>query len=220
MLCSDCQKPIRPVVALDIDGVLANYHMHFLQFAYDWLGQLCGSKELDYFGATDLATHLGIDKRTYRECKLAFRQGGLKRSMPVIAGAYRLVTTLRDRGCEVWFTTTRPYLRLDNIDIDTREWCRRNNLVFDGLLYDEDKYSKLVEAVGQERIVAVLDDEFSNCWAAQCLGLEAIWMRTKYNSKESSLTDLPQVESLMDARHVLLERLDLWVKKTLQCGNV
>lgn len=184
MRCNECGNPVKPVVALDIDGTLADYHFHFLRFADDWLYRLGGSKFMDYLGDTDLATWLGVDKRTYREIKLAYRQGGQKRSMPIYAGAWRLVHDLRLNGVEVWLTTTRPYLRLDNIDPDTREWCRRHDIKFDGLLYDEDKYARLTEIVGAERIVAVLDDDIEQVERAQELGLRSVWRRSKYNSKQ------------------------------------
>lgn len=178
MLCSKCAEPVRPVVALDIDGTLANYHRHFLNFAQEWLGFFISKA---YKGEVPLHEHMSIDKRTYRECKLAYRQGGLKRSMPIFYGAESIPWALRNNGAEVWLTTTRPYLRMDNIDPDTREWCRRHNIKFDGLLYDEDKYARLIEIVGSERILAVLDDEYDNILRATELHLPVFWMRTQYN---------------------------------------
>jgi hypothetical protein len=56
-----------------------------------------------------------------------------------IIGGQTFVDTLRAEGAEVWLTTTRPHDRFDRVDPDTREWCRRNGINFDGLLYDGDK---------------------------------------------------------------------------------
>lgn len=209
MLCSDCRKPVKPVVAVDIDGTLANYHRHFLVFAQEWLGQYVSKS---YTGKGSLAEHLDIDKRTYRECKLAYRQGGMKRSMPIFEMAESIPYALRNNGAEVWLTTTRPYLRLDNIDPDTREWCRRHNIEFDGLLYDEDKYQRLIEAVGKERIVAVLDDEYENVLRATELGLPVFWMRTQYNSDVTADWSVQPAEcsSVKEARDRLLRRVKAW----------
>ncbi len=101
---------------------------------------------------------LGVSKTTYRQVKLAFRQSGLKRAMPAFTGASELTRTLRRRGAEVWICTTRPYLRLDNIDPDTRHWLRRNRIQYDGVLFGERKYRDLVKIVGRERVVGILDD--------------------------------------------------------------
>jgi hypothetical protein len=100
---------------------------------------------------------MGIDKRTYREVKLAYRQGGLKRTMPVYKGAAALTKAIQEAGAQVWICTTRPYLRLDNIDPDTREWLRRNNIQYNAVLFGEDKYEELARQVGH-RVVAIVDD--------------------------------------------------------------
>lgn len=209
MQCSKCSAPVKPVVAVDIDGTLANYHRHFLCFAQGWLGEYVSKS---YTGKVDLATHLGIDKRTYRELKLAYRQGGMKRSMPEFEGAHSIPYALREAGAEVWLTTTRPYLRLDNIDPDTREWCRRQGIEYDGLLYDEDKYARLADIVGTERIVGVLDDEYDNCVRAGELGLPSYWMRTQYNCDVPGLAPdgWAQVHSVKEARERLLRRVREW----------
>lgn len=213
MLCSECGKPVKPVVALDIDGTLANYHRHFLVFARDWLGQYIS---FGYTGDRSLAEHLGIDKRTYRECKLAYRQGGMKRCMPIFETAESIPYALRNAGAEVWLTTTRPYMRLDNIDPDTREWCRRQNIEFDGLLYNEDKYAQLIEIVGAERIVAVLDDEPVNLVRSAELGLHSVWMRTQFNQNAvdpDSQGPPPwhtEVHSVKEARDHLLRKVKAW----------
>lgn len=146
----------RPVVALDIDGTLGDYHAHFLAFAANWFGRPMPS-------ATEINPGLRLHKfmkvslAKYRECKLAYRQGGLKRWMPCYDGASELTRALRRAGAEVWICTTRPYLRLDNIDPDTREWLRRNKLQYDAVLYGDDKYRELKRQAGP-RVAGVLED--------------------------------------------------------------
>jgi hypothetical protein len=219
MRCSKCRKPVKPVVALDIDGTLANYHRHFLDFAQAWKGEYISKV---YKGDCSLAEHCEMDMRTYRECKLAYRQGGMKRSMPIFYGAESLPWALRNNGAEVWLTTTRPYLRMDNIDPDTREWCRRHGIEFDGLLYDEDKYLRLSEIVGSERIVAVLDDEPQNLFRSAALGLYSVWMRTQYNEfaiDPDSQGPPPwhlEVFSVEQAKKEILRRVEKWSTPILQ----
>jgi hypothetical protein len=125
---------------------------------------------------------MGVSKSTYRQCKLAYRQGGLKRSMPVYPGASELSRNLRKAGAEVWICTTRPYLRLDNIDPDTRHWLRRNKIQYDAVLWGEHKYRDLVKSVGIGRVVAVLDDLPEMAEQAASLGINNVYLRDQpYN---------------------------------------
>lgn len=163
MRCSDCGKSIKPVVAVDIDGTIADYHLHFLRFAthylmiepdikycYDGVGTF-----RDWF-----CEEFQVAQRVWYDIKLAYRQGGMKRNQPILPGASGFMTAVRHcgLGIEVWLTTTRPYLRLDNIDPDTRFWLNHHGIEFDGLLFDEDKYQVLADRVDKERVIAIVDD--------------------------------------------------------------
>jgi hypothetical protein len=153
--CTNCNTPIKPVVAVDIDGTMGQYHGHLLAFMEDYFD----ARLPDHWGGSgNWEDYLGIDKASYQEAKLAFRQGGFKRWMPVFREAHLPCSTARACGAEVWITTTRPYLRLDSVDPDTREWLRRNGIQYDHLMYDDDKYGKLRERVGVGRVVAVVED--------------------------------------------------------------
>ncbi len=168
------------VVALDIDGTLGDYHSHFLRFAEGWFGKpMPAASELN--GLRPLHAEMHVSKAMYRNCKLAYRQGGMKRSMPVFEGASEMTRSLRKEGAEVWLCTTRPYLRLDNIDPDTRHWLRRNRIQYDGMLYGERKYRDLVEIVGANNVLAVLDDDTDQIKIASGLGLPAYLCRRSHN---------------------------------------
>jgi hypothetical protein len=125
--------------------------------------------------------YLGMSKTTYRQCKLAYRQGGLKRSMPVYEGAPEMTHEFRKDGAEVWLCTTRPYLRLDNIDPDTRHWLRRNHIQWDGVIFGPHKYNDLVRQVPKASVIAVLDDLPEQCAAANSLGLPVSVRNQPYN---------------------------------------
>lgn len=159
MLCSNCSHDVKPIVALDIDGTLGDYHQHFLDFADQYLDieiprTYDGRMHFkDWFCDWAPAT-----ERDWHNVKLAYRQGGMKRTMPIIKGAQELCHTIQAAGAELWLTTTRPYLSLDNVVPDTVEWCRRHYISFDGLLFDDDKYRVLAQRVSADRVVAVFDD--------------------------------------------------------------
>jgi hypothetical protein len=153
----------KPVVALDIDGTLGDYHANFLAFARLYFGR--SPREWDATlpnPGLPLWEFMGINQNEYREAKLAYRQGGWKRWMPVYPGASALTRAIRSAGAEVWICTTRPYLRLDNVDPDTREWLRRNGIEYDAVLFDrvESKGSKYIELFAQagSSVACIVDD--------------------------------------------------------------
>jgi hypothetical protein len=143
--------------------------------------------------------YLGLTKIEYREAKLAYRQGGWKRWMPTFGDAAMLVKEVRNAGAEVWIATTRPWQRLDNIDPDTREWLRRTGIPYDGLLYGDDKYRQLSEAVGTDRIVGVVDDLAVQCEIADKLGLPVIQVEraSNYHKRYGIRGNLIQVADWM-----------------------
>lgn len=208
MLCTDCNQPVKPVVAIDIDGTLGQYHDHFLTFAEGWFGKRF---DRDYNGFSKLGDWMGVTPNDYRACKLAYRQGGLKRTMPVYPAATDLVSVLRKAGAEVWLTTTRPYLRLDNVDPDTREWCRRQGIVYDGLIYDDDKYQRLGDIVGPERVVGVLEDLPNLYDRALDVGLNPILIRRQHNSYLGSGYK-EEAKNLTQAMLMLCDRVNGWRK--------
>lgn len=170
----------KPVVALDLDGTLFRYHEHFIQFAEQWLGRRL--PDATYFPPNmPLCKYLGISKATYRKIKLAYRLGGLKRSLPAYPGATELVREIRKAGAEVWVCTTRPYLSMENIEPDTREALRRNGMHVDGLLFGPHKYNDLIRNVPAANVVAVLEDLPELCHAASNCGLPVYIRDQPYN---------------------------------------
>lgn len=204
MRCTQCSQIVKPVAAIDIDGTLGNYHDHFRFFASGYVGRALRS---GYDGSTEFDYWLGLEKAMYREAKLAYRQGGLKRTMTVYDGASRLVKTLRASGVEIWIATTRPFLRLDNIDPDTRHWLERNGIEYDGLIYGEDKYAQLTSIVDKERIVAVMDDLPDQFDIAVRAGLPAVM---RYNSHNRAVRRDPGVADLHEALLWIKARVEIW----------
>lgn len=204
-----------PVVALDIDGTLGNYHAHFLWFATHWFGrEFPDPREVN--PGIRLSTFMGISHREYRECKLAYRQGGLKRFMPAYEGADRLTRRIQKAGAQVWICTSRPYLRLDNIDPDTREWLRRNDVRYDAVIWegiDEDyptKYADLVSQVGIRRIVAVVEDLPEQIADAHKQGIHQVYMMDQPYNREPASPDAIRISNLDDLWSGLDIDIDVW----------
>ena len=214
MKCSECSNIIKPIVAIDIDGTLGDYHTHFIKFAEAYLNMRPFTSSYmgegsfkDWFMET-----YGCDETTWQTIKLAYRQGAQKRSMPAYPDAQWLVNNLRWDEVEVWLTTTRPYLRLDGVDPDTRAWLDREGIEFDGLLYDEDKYNVLADRVDPERVVAVLDDLVEMYDTAQQLFGKDVPILRKQQFNEA-VSRQYETDSLTVALGMIQERLESWYGK-------
>lgn len=213
MKCTECNKTVRPCVAIDLDGTLGDYIGHFTRHAEDYLGRYLLAPEYDgSMGFKDWCRkHWGISTATWSDIKLTYRQGAQKRTMPIYKDAQLLCDGVRKRA-ELWLTTTRPYLRHDNIDPDTREWLDRHGIKYDGLIYDEDKYRQLYNIVGPDRVCAVLDDLAEEADSAgNTFGWNVPIIRgTKHNIGAKPVTGAPRVNDLKNALMVIELRIDRW----------
>jgi phosphoglycolate phosphatase-like HAD superfamily hydrolase len=198
---------VKPVVGLDVDGTLGDYHNHFIKFAEAYCGK---EMRRDYDGRVSLAKWCGISKATYRQVKLAYRQGGMKRSMPCYPNARELTVALRKAGAEVVICTTRPYLHLSNIEPDTTHWLRRNGIQHDGLIMGEHKYRQLVREYGAENVVMVLEDLPEQIEVAKALSLPVVLRRGPHNWRHAQAEGMSHVGTLLGARELGLNRIYDW----------
>lgn len=219
MRCSNCSKEVKPVVAIDIDGTIGDYHRHFREFCAAYWDKPHLFHLPPWTGAMpEFEDYLGLTKQQYREAKLAYRQGGNKRWLPIYPEAKVIVDGLREAGAEVWIATTRPWQRLDNIDPDTREWLRRNSLRVDGLLYGDDKYRQLCLAVDHARIAAVIEDLPEQVKLARNMGIPTI-LRENFHNCQASEKFVPR-GSLAICGAWALRRVERWIADSRQEGHV
>ena len=206
---------MKPVIALDLDGTLLDYYPHFLRFASGYFGRWF---EPDGYDARiSLAKYLGVSKQSYRQCKLAYRRGQLKRSLPALPlplpQINELTHTVRRWGVDIWFCTTRPYLSHDEVDDATRHNLRRNGAVYQGIIWGEHKYRELVRTVGGNRVAAVLDDLPEQCRRAEALGLPTGFAFRPHNERQYR-TDIsngwPPIRTHDETIDWLREQLDKW----------
>jgi hypothetical protein len=210
MNCTECGRSILPVIAVDIDDTLSDYSGSLLRFANDYLDlQQSRTFYLNYDGSKRLAEYLGIDDATYRSMKVAYRQGGQKRLQAPMPGALALMTALYMLPAEIWLTTTRPYLRFDSTDPDTRFWLERYGIKYDHLLYEDDKYERLADIVGRDRVAIVLDNDADQCMRATELGMPALQVGSDFN-RAPIATFSNRVEGLSHAGEKILDHLEQW----------
>lgn len=157
---------------------------------------------------------LGMGRTVYRECKLAYRMGGMKRSMPVFDNARELTRNVRQRGVRIVAATTRPYLHMSTIDTDTQHWMRRHGLQIDYILYGEHKYRDLVKSVGLERIICAMDDDLSQLAIANRLGVPTIMRRNEANRAYVPDDSQAFVWDLKGAEEEILGLIDMHKNRT------
>jgi phosphoglycolate phosphatase-like HAD superfamily hydrolase len=195
-----------PIVAIDVDGTLGDYHGHFLRFAADWYGrEMPDPAEIN--PGLPLHKFMRTSKATYRQCKLAYRQGGLERSMPVYDGANELCRSVRKAGAELWLCTTRPYLKYDQLYKDTLHWLRRHRIPYDAVIHGPNKYRDLVRTVARDRVAAVLDDLPELITQADTIGLDTILRDQPYNSHFYHPWRVCDME---EAEYVILLHIKKW----------
>lgn len=185
--------PLAPVLGLDIDGTIADYHTHFVEF----LNRVYFTHEKKTFGAWnqsptgEFSEMLNLPKDEYRAAKLAYRLGGFKRCLPLFGNdfdkngpdAVRIeIQYLRSQGIQVWVCTQRPWQALTTVDVDTQYWIQHVVGEIDGLIYGEDKYADLVDIVGRQRVLGVADDLPECIHRAQDLGLRTAMRRGPHNN--------------------------------------
>lgn len=202
--------PLAPVVGLDIDGTLGDYYEHMRWFA-ELYKQEPVTLDWSRSDTAEFSEALGLRKDEYRQIKLAYRQGGMKRSLPLIdPNMGTVVKSIRAGGIQVWITTTRPWQRLDNIDPDTQFWLNRNLGRVDGVIYGEEKYMDLRDIVGEDRILGVVDDLPENVVAAMSLGLNAALAVGGHNAAFRSVRpETPLVRNSTDLARTVFE----WFEK-------
>lgn len=141
------------VVAVDLDGVLAEYPRGWLQ----WLrtsDATLSSVLSDARTSADARRLLGA--RRYEECKHVYRDSGGKARLPLRPGARQLLAALRGAGCKVVILSARPYKRYSRIFADTMTWLESFGLHYDGIFFDERKHLKILERF--PRLTAMVED--------------------------------------------------------------
>lgn len=129
-------------VALDIDGVLADYPLSFQNFIKQKTGAWVNLKGYDLYHEYGEV----IGQERIRELKQLYRESGQKRHIPLCGGAKALCDEIHSKGYRIIFLTSRPYKQYSRIFADTMEWLEKNGLKREGdaIIFDEEKNYKAI----------------------------------------------------------------------------
>jgi len=123
----------KPIFGVDLDGVLCDLDSTWKLF----LEQQDVSFDPDVI-STDMAQCLASEVNNYGELKHLFRESGAKMDAVPYDGAGEFIRSLRKIG-RVAIVTARPYHKYKRLFADTIDWCNKNDIVFDTVIFEENK---------------------------------------------------------------------------------
>ncbi|GAH16034.1 unnamed protein product, partial [marine sediment metagenome] len=101
-------------ILVDIDGTVNNYPKCFL----DWVELNTGQS---YMTVVEMKEKIG--SANYQNIKYKYRMSGVKRELPVYHSSIKVLSEFKNKGCQIWFYTTRP--RIQKVMDDTVFWLNK-----------------------------------------------------------------------------------------------
>jgi hypothetical protein len=135
-------------ISIDIDGILNNYPICWLNFIEQQTGKV--------FSTTNEAKLILGDDR-YKDIKYKYRTGGCKATLPVYDYAAAATQLILDKGYSIVITTSRPFETYSGLEELTRNWLINNHIKFN---YLHKKRADLFNHINN--ITAHIDDEFEH----------------------------------------------------------
>lgn len=163
-------KENEKVCGIDIDEVLGEYTKSWIEF----VNKECGTIYDDIFVMKDT-----IPYQQYRDLKEKYRLSGIKEKMPVKEGASELTLELRKMGYVIIILSKRPVQKYPTLFKQTVNWLDNNNIVYDGIIFDENKHTKIITEIPHLRFM--IEDHRYIANVIGKLGYKVYLMDTKYN---------------------------------------
>lgn len=148
------------VVGVDIDGVLADYPDCFIDYVNDKVGTDFKAEDLDQYNLYEAITD--IPTEVMKGLKHEFRKSGELKKVGVLPGAKEFLQSLKNKGYKIVLLSARPYKEYRRIFADTKEWLDKNGLVYDAILWDEDKLNRLIREFGENNVSFFVEDNLKN----------------------------------------------------------
>lgn len=141
------------VVALDLDGVLCQYPMPWVNYINLTLNRLFDSL---------LEVKKEVDVVTYEKLKSDYRQCGIKKSNKPVKDASKLTILLKRYGYHIVVLTSRPYKKYYRLYADTLEWLNNNDIKYDTILFDEQKNITIVKMIPKLKFMVEDNVDYAN----------------------------------------------------------
>jgi len=178
-------KDAKKVIVVDIDDVLCDYNKFFT------------SKFNDAYG-TDCDSVFVIKEehpKEYIDFKHHYRVTGYKREVPVIKNAKSMCSYFHKLGYKILLISSRPYKKYFRIFSDTLYWLKKNNIAFDALYFDENKYEKIMKEFPQTNFF--IDDMRNNANSVGEMGFKVFLLNKQWNKGEIN-KNVTRINDLQD----------------------
>lgn len=153
----------RDIVVCDIDGILSDYPVTFLENVTIMEAAAGRSVDIDTDNVTNLDLYQYLEGRVSSEdlkyYKHLYRSTGAIRDEKVLEGAREFLHQMKLKGCYIVLLTSRPFDTYKSLYLDTYMWLVRNSLEFDMLLNDSKKRDKITKILQSSRIRFIVDDD-------------------------------------------------------------
>jgi uncharacterized HAD superfamily protein len=189
------QRSTKPVIAVDIDDVIAAHAPAFIEYSNQKFGtHLTIEDNQDHWGKVWKVEHDEVEKRATE-----YHESGYIATYGIIDGAFEALKLLKKRFNLVILTTRR-----NSINHLTHEWINKyypdifDDIVFAGFFDVPTKNSvnmtkaELAKQIGVEYLI---DDQFKHCKAASDVGIKAILFGDyPWNREEKLPPNITQVK--------------------------
>ena len=174
------------ICAIDIDGVLAKYPESFLKFAKKEFGVS--------WNINNVPDCFQRPSKLHNKIKDAYRQSGEKRNLEVIDGAKEMLKHFKKLGYTIILLTARPYKKYKRIFADTLEWLDKNDLIYDAIIWDENKNERVIKEFPKMKFM--VEDSESNAVKIAELGYKVFVVDTPYPQKRHQHKNIIRVKNL------------------------
>lgn len=183
------ERPFDPakykrIVAVDIDGVLADYYNGYLSWVEGKIFKPLQRGAHDVFAIVSEA----VGPERAAQIKHEYRESGGKLSLPVIQGAHEMLHWLRNEGLFIVLLSSRPFKQYRRIMADTVAWLKNNDLPYDTIVWDPAKSYRLSSEYPD--LLFAIEDEPHNAYAILAKGFPVFMPYQPYNAHATDARNL------------------------------
>ena len=182
----------KPIICVDIDGVLCDY----LDTWFRFLGAnkiAFSDKRIDSLDLSRTLEH----PEDYPRLKALFRESGQKRGAVVIYGAAEFLKSLSDKY-NIVIVSARPVKQYQRIYSDTIEWLSKNGLKYSALVFEEDKREWVINHA--DTVAFCVDDDPNQAMKLANVGIKVYLLSTPYNQgiEHPNITRVLQLVNILE----------------------
>lgn len=186
------------IAAVDLDGVLAQYPEHWLEYLNKSTSIDVALKDFSLvYGTTSISRSL------YSSLKDRYRRSGQELRVTPMPGAKEFLETLRNRGYTIVILSARPTSRYKRLYGDSIYWLRMHALAYNHIVWDQMKEERIIKEL--PIVEFVVEDDPQNAERLAAAEIKVFLLSRPYNESWQVCRNVTRVASLAE----ILERLVL-----------